>query len=209
MFDIRDYYGEDRGQDAAASLSDIETDLRWDIDQLLRDRSGRLYLSDRYRSGTRSMEIIYPALKCPENRAYMLTPDKVRFCLSVHPVREELSCISRIIIRPRYAELHGVELAAVHLREQKILVLYLTSPGAGPFFRPESSFVFMKLEELAGSNVRHPVHPLNRYISVIASGKSSSGLEKFFVRKYAPAGEASDDRKILERISSFYTGHGY
>ena len=131
MFDIREYYncsGASR-QGIDSEILEIDTDLASDIDILISDKKGSLYITDRYKNRDFSIDIIYPELGYPGNQTLIMTPDRLRFLLSFYPYKGDLEKVEKIVLRPRYVEAGNIELAALYLKKKKILVLYLTHPG--------------------------------------------------------------------------------
>jgi len=205
MFDIQEYLSDER-HDTEAETKSLEKDISCDIDQLLKSRFQNLYARDRYKYGTKKIDIIHPLLTYPGKRSLFITPDKVRFNLSIHPDKGNLEYIDRIIIRPRYVEINGIELAAIYLKKSQSLVLYLTHPYT--VNQPEEFVLF----ELSKPTLKCPkdgklnISPINRYISIIAQQPKDEAIEKFFV-KVTPLNDA--DYQILLDTSYFYSRHGY
>ena len=219
MFDIQEYYNENAGNDGESfslNVSEIEDDIAWDIDQLLKKRFEKLYVTDRYRTESKSIDIIHPTLSYPEKRSLITTSDRVRFILSLFPDKKSLDHIDRIVLRPRYIELNSIELTALYLKKNRILVLYLCHPHmyqAEHLRNPEPArFISVELHNLTGGRFiqanRGNIHPLWYYISTIAAGQASMDetIEKFFVKK-TPIND-SEYRALID-ISYFYTRHGY
>ncbi|MDR3238456.1 MAG: hypothetical protein LBT84_08125 [Spirochaetia bacterium] len=211
MFDIQEYYN-DNNLPGIAETDEIEEDITHDIERLLKNRFQKLYAEDRYKYATKSVDIIYPVLAYPGGKR-LLTPDKVRFNLSVYPDKNALRHIDRVVIRPRYIEINGVELAALYLRENRSLVLYMTHPYTyqknSVRVGQKEEFISVELPNLTGAqqkNEKIDVHPIWHYISVIALQRRFSGMEKFFVKRN-PINDA--DYQTLIDMSYFYSRHGY
>jgi hypothetical protein len=219
MFDIREYYYSNtgKGQNIDNTISGIDDELVTDIDSLLLDRVGTLYLCDRYKNNDSIIEIIYPGTGYPGMQSLILSPDRIRFLLSFYPYKGDFSRVSKIVLRPRYFEAGNIELAAVYLKKRKVLVLYLTHP----FNLSENSdngsrFVSVNLENIMDSKVIEDsidrsgkpggkIPYLWHVLSVI-SPEGETGMEKFFIRIDRV------DPKIyntLNDISHFYYRHGY
>lgn len=207
MFNIYEYYSDEvltasfSSGFARETVEDIESDIRSDIDQIFANPLQGLYLTERYKFGSGGVEILYPALGCPERHSLMLTPDKLRFSLSVHSSREELRAIERILIRPRYVKMHDAELTALYLWDRAALILYLTYPNSARTAN----------RDLVARGRARELHPISGYISVIASGAANalskaSRMEKFFLKRN---GRSRETVKALENISDFYSRHGY
>jgi len=204
MFDIQEYCNDEQRSTEAQTKS-LEEDINCDIDQLLKSRFQNLYARDRYKYGTKSIDIIHPLLTYPGRRSLLMTPDKVRFNLSIHPDKNSLERIDRIIIRPRYIEINGIELAAIYLKKSQSMVLYLTHPYT--INKPEE-FISVELPELTNrpKDAKVTASPMNRYISVIALQIETAAIEKFFIKK-TPINDA--DYQVLLDMSYFYSRHGY
>jgi hypothetical protein len=217
MFDIQEYYSEGRVRENGErifSIEEVEEDISQDIDILLKNRFGRLYLTDRYKRLGRTIDIIYPALNYPEKRSLIMTADKVRFQLSLYPEKDHLENIDRVVLRPRFVEINSIELSSLYIRKDRILVLYLTHPhmygrlqSAGT---SASEFISVELQNLSVAGrlqqARSGIHPLWHYISLIAGNDSGAAIDKFFIRK-TPVNDA-DYRSLLD-ISYFFSRHGY
>ncbi|MCL2025565.1 MAG: hypothetical protein FWG92_02025 [Leptospirales bacterium] len=211
MFDIQEYLNDER-HDTEAQTKSLEKDISYDIDRLLKGRFQNLYAHDRYKYGTKNIDIVHPLLTYPGKRSLFMTPDKVRFSLSIHPEKSDFEYIDRIIIRPRYAEVNGIELAAIYLKKSQSMVLYLTHPYT--VSQPEE-FVLVELPELMRTELAHNpppkdskvnINPINRYISIIAHQPKDAAIEKFFL-KVNPINDA--DYQVLLDMSYFYSRHGY
>lgn len=219
MFDIREYYNcsAGSGQGIDYTIPGIDDEIVSDIDTLLIDRVGSLYLCDRYKNNSSIIEIIYPGAGYPGNQSLLMTPDRLRFLLSFYPYKGDFSKISKIVIRPRYFEAGNVELASVYLRKKKVLVLYLTHPSAAVEGSGENDrFVSVSLENIMDTKViedsidrsgRHAgkIPFLWNVLSVI-NPEGNSGMERFFTRM-----ENADPNvyRSLNDISHFYYRHGY
>ena len=206
MFDIQEYCNDEQ-RDTETQTKSLEEDISCDIDHLLKSRFQNLYARDRYKCGAKSIDIIHPLLVYPSGkRSLFITPDKVRFNLSIHPDKDNLGRIDRIIIRPRYIEINEIELAAIYLKKNQTMVLYLTHPHT--LEQPEE-FISVELTELTLKPPRDGKvsgSPMNRYISIIAQQPAPAAIEKFFV-KVTPVNDA--DYQILLDMSYFYSRHGY
>jgi len=221
MFDIQEYFqgSYQSDPDTSFSITDIEEDLTSDINDLLKKRFDKLYLQDRYKHGTHTIDIIYPRLGYPGNRSLMMGPDKVRFLLSLYPGKEDLTNINKIVIRPRYIEIGSIELTSLYMADKKVLVIYLFHPYVYPVTRGNeknsSGFTSINLDQLSKqrlnrtmTNRENAAHPLWYVISVISRSRGSDqkNIEKFFIRKN-PVNDR--DYRILTDISTYYNQHGY
>lgn len=219
MFDIREYYysNSGKGQNIDYTLSGIDDELVTDIDTLLLDRVGTLYLCDRYKSNDSIVEIIYPAAGYPGPQTLLLSPDRIRFLLSFYPYKGDLQRVSKIVLRPRYFEAGNIELAAIYLKKRKVLVLYLTHPYNLPENSDDSSrFVSVNLESIMDTKVIEDSIdrsgkpggkvPYLWHILSIISPEGVKDMEKFFIKidRVDPGIYNS-----LNDISHYFYRHGY
>ncbi|HQO41174.1 MAG TPA: hypothetical protein PK986_11940 [Spirochaetota bacterium] len=216
MFDIGEYCAEDRGAIRDNSHEAIDFELVSDISDLVAGEAGSLYLNDRYRNKGALVEIMYPADSHASLYSHMLSPERLRFLLSLYPRKIDLQRLSRIVIRPRYIEAGEIELAALYIKSSRTLVLYLTSSGFGSgIFAGDPEFVSASLEKITLSKIitdsvdsgrdGAAIPALWNIISVIDT-EGEGGVEKFFIRRPDAA-----ERIIaaLCEISEHYTGLGY
>ena len=124
MFDISEYCTQGWSGSPDSSHEAIDGELASDIRSLLAGTGGSLYLCDRYRSFRVSVEIMYPSATHPAFYSCMLSPERIRFLLSLYPRRIDLQRLNRIVIRPRYIEAGEIELAALYMKINRTLVLY-------------------------------------------------------------------------------------
>ena len=217
MFDIGEYCVQGWSGAPDNSHEAIDGELASDIRNLLAGAGSSLYMCDRYKNAGATVEILYPAAAHPALYSYMLSPERIRFLLSLYPRRIDLQRINRIVIRPRYIEAGEIELAALYMKINRTLVLYLTSTGFGSGLAdPDSDFVSASLEKITLSkivtdsieggvpgNVKVP--SLWNIISVV-DPDGESEMEKFFIRR--PDAE-SRVISLLCEISGHFTGLGY
>ena len=218
MFDIREYYNcsAGSGQGIDYSIPGIDDEIVSDIDTLLINRVGSLYLCDRYKNNDSIIEIIYPAAGYPGNQTLLMTPDRLRFLLSFYPYKGDFSKISKIVIRPRYFEAGNVELAAIYLKKKRVLVLYLTHPSGAAESEDSEKFVSVSLENIMDTKVIEDsidrsgkpggkVPYLWNILSVV-NPEGSGEMERFFIKM-----EQVDSKVYtsLNDISHFYYRHGY
>jgi hypothetical protein len=219
MFDIREYYncsgGSGNGIDY--TIPGIDDEIVSDIDTLLVDRVGSLYLCDRYKNNDSIIEIIYPGTGYPGNQTLLMTPDRLRFLLSFYPYKGDFSKVSKIVIRPRYFEAGNVELAAIYMKKKQVLVLYLTHPsGATESSDDNDKFVSVGLENIMDTKVIEDSIdrsgkpggkvPYLWNILTVVSTEGDGEMERFFIKM------DNVDSKIytaLNDISHFYYRHGY
>lgn len=220
MFDIREYYqsGRYRGPDVSRDLADIDLDLSYDIDSLLRSRLDRLYLCDLFKHSGHTIEIVHPRTPYPGSRNIPLNPDRVRFLLSFYPDKRNLGKVDKIILRPRYIESGQVELVALFLRSKRILVMYLCQPHhyTLPAVNPseKNHFVSVELDRLMARSMGDQntdsaegrvIHPLWHILSMVRH-EQNTAIDKFFYRNSNPNNRI---RMTLQDISSFYSRQGY
>ncbi len=218
MFDIREYYNSaGNGHGIDYSIHGIDDEIVSDIDTLLSDRVGSLYLCDRYKNNDSIIEIIYPGTGYPGNQSLLLTPDRLRFLLSFYPYKGDFSKVSKVVIRPRYFEAGNVELAAIYLRKKRVLVLYLTHPaGAAESSDDNGRFVSVNLENIMDTKVIEDSIdrsgkpgskvPYLWNILTVISPEGDGEMERFFIRM-----DRADSKAYtaLNDISYFYQRHGY
>ncbi len=211
MFDISEYYETRPVQPGLyQGIDDIETEISYTIDSILSNRYTGLYTSDRFKTTDGSLNIYYPVKKYPLRNSVLMTPDRLRFLLSVYPYREPLSSVNSIIIIPRYIETSSIELMAMYIPEKKALALYLhhnyslkvntaDDVQLSTNIKPESSSLFFK----SGAPDFAPL--LWRILASIDSSPSGHS-QKFFLKKsHFPDTEYS----ILNDISFYYSSYGY
>ena len=205
--------------DITRDIVDIDQDLSQDIDTLLKNRTDRLYLCDRYKYNDHSIDIIYPRVTYPVNRNIPLNPDRIRFLLSFYPEKKNLLKIDRIVLRPRYIEVGQIELVALYLRTKKILVMYLCQPHhynlRNENLKDRGEFVSVELDKLMQKTIAtdspvdpssdRVIHPLWYIISTVARNNGTA-IDKFFFRG-TNGGPAV--RQVLNDISFFYSHQGY
>jgi len=218
MFDIREYYNcsAGSGQGIDYSIPGIDDEIVSDIDTLLVDRGGSLYLCDRYKNNDSIIEIIYPGTGYPGNQTLLMTPDRLRFLLSFYPYKGDFSKISKIVIRPRYFEAGNVELAAIYLKKKRVLVLYLTHPSGATESEDSEKFVSVSLENIMDTKVIEDSIdrsgkpggkvPYLWNILTVINTEGEGEMERFFIKM-----EQADSKVYtsLNDISHFYYRHGY
>ncbi len=201
-------------------IDDIEHDLSAEISSILKDRAGSLFLTDRFKCGRHCIDIIYPSLYYPGNRSLIEHPDRVRFLLSLYPAAGKLGNIDRIILKPRHVELSGVELMALYIRGERILVMYLhrpyLHPVAGGSIEDYSFIPFFISRYASGGGLWSgcldsggcvsSIPALWHILSVISFAPDGR-TDKFFLA-CADDGSAAISES-LENISSFYARRGY
>lgn len=200
-------------------IKDIEHDIANDIDALLKERTGRYYLSDKFKCNGHSIDIIYPGLQCPCGRRLAHQPDHIRFLLSLFPEKERLLNIDKIILLPRHIEINGMELVSLYLRSEKILVMYLHSPHlytieSSDFeeysFIPCFFYQYVSGDGMwsrcidADKNI-NKIPPLWYILSVISFSPDNK-VDKFFIYNKDFNGEIAEG---LDTISLFYSRNGY
>lgn len=219
MFDIREYYysSSGRGQNLDYTISGIDDEIVTDIDTLLFDRVGTLYLCDRYKNNDSIIEIIYPSTGYQGSQSLMPSPDRIRFLLSFYPYKGDFHRISKIVLRPRYFEAGNIELAAIYLKKRRVLVLYLAHPYNISEHPDDSSrFVSVNLENIMDTKIIEDSIdrsgkpggkiPYLWHILSVVNPDGGRDMEKFFIKLDRV------DSKIynsLNDISHFYYRHGY
>jgi len=219
MFDIREYYysSTGKGQNIDYTISGIDDEIVTDIDNLLSDRLGTLYLCDRYKNNDSIIEIIYPSTGYPGTQSLLMSPDRIRFLLSFYPYKGDFPRISKIVLRPRYFEAGNIELAAIYLKKRRVLVLYLTHPyNLLDNSDGTNRFVSVNLENIMDTKVIEDSidrsgKPGNKipylwHILSVISPEGEKDMEKFFIKT---DGADSKIYNSLNDISHFYYRHGY
>ncbi|HOO70510.1 MAG TPA: hypothetical protein PK926_02035 [Spirochaetota bacterium] len=221
VFDIREYLNnrETCLEDSGLGMEELDFTLEEDIDHLLSDRFERLYTHDRYRYLDKNISILYPSLAYPGNQSLLLNADKIRYLLSFYPDKKDLLKIDRIILRPRFIEEGGVELASLYIRQKKVLVMYLIHPHLYTInssrFSRFSEFITIDIDSIANSKITGKkiskgddsplyVHPLWYILATIPYG-SRKGIDKFFIKRTLNSAR----QEVLNDISFFYSRHGY
>ncbi len=225
MFDIKDYYSEENPCLDKSSLyyevGSIEEDLSRDIDLLLKNRFDSLYKKDKFKRKNHGIDIIYPRLAYPGPRSLIRGADHIRFLLSLYPFPSDLDNLQKVVLRPRYVEIAGVELIALYLRKSGILVQYLYHPhfynvDDSPFrdyaeFKPIDLNDFSRAHLAENSTPRScPVNPRIPpfwYLISLIGHSRDDRIDKFFLKQEAREDPQTYD--TLNEISFFYSRHGY
>jgi len=219
MFDIREYYGNGRGEEfhLENEILEIDSDIVENIEDLLVQRVGSHYLLDVYKINKHQIDIIYPSLGYDGPRSLILTPDRVRFLLSLYPVKEDLKKINKVVIRPRYVESGEIELASLYHKKKGVLVLYLSHPFTTDYSnrRHDESFIALGLEHLMNDKIIDDSIGTSRtaggkpLLWSIISGIDPDGegeMDKFLIRRKNIDPEI---HKVLSDISYHYGNNGY
>lgn len=217
MFDIREYCVQDWSGSPDDSREAIDGELASDIRSLLSGAGSGLYLCDRYKNAGAIIEILYPSAAHPALYNYMLSPERIRFLLSLYPRRIDLQRIRRIVLRPRYIEAGEIELAALYMKVNRTLVLYLTSSGFGTGSSGQDpEFVSASLDKITLGKIvtdsidtsgdRNAGIPALWNIISVIDPEGEGEMEKFFIRR---PGTGSSMISTLSEISGYYTGLGY
>jgi len=221
MFDYRDYSDLDivDNPEIHCETGRIEDDISSDIDNLLSNRFDRLYLTDRFRRNSSSIDIIYPRFQYPGRKLLIKGPDHIRFLLSLYPDSGDFDNVDKIVLRPRYIEIGNIELLALYIRNRKTLVLYLHHPF---FYSIEakscgySGFLPMAVTRLssaklfgnaAGNQTEGMKIPPLWYILSMVTRTPDSSIDKFFLKRNT--GETGKNFQYLSEISFYYSQHGY
>lgn len=221
MFDIKDYLNSTDYslEPIQYDIEDLDSELDDDIQHLLTNRFDRLYLTDRYRYGSKNISIIHPSVAYPGNQSLLLNSDKIRYLLSFYPDKSALNKINKIVLRPRFIEAGDIELVSLYLRDKGIIVMYLIHPHLykvkSSMFSRYSDFISIDLESIASSKITGKkikkdddteifIHPLWYVLSIIPDTVDSK-IDKFFIRR-----RMNKERyEALNDISYFYSRHGY
>ncbi len=220
MFETEEYGIINNPDNIQLEIEDIEDDIFSDINNLLKDRFDRLFLTDKFKCNGRGIDIIYPGISYPGNRSLIKGPDHIRFLLSLYPHKERLKNIDRIILQPRHVEINNIELVSVYIRREKILVLYLHHPHSYtldgtedheysfmPFFFPQFVNNELSREQGAGpGKVISKIPPL-WYILSIVSFSPDNKIDKFFIIDNEKREKNISEN--LEKTSLFYSRYGY
>ncbi|HSV97322.1 MAG TPA: hypothetical protein VLM75_10365 [Spirochaetota bacterium] len=222
MFDIREYYRDvdpRAGLPVEQSTGEIEEDLSIDIDNLLRARFDPLYVRDRFRRNSATVEIIYPRRTCHGSRAILRGPDYMRYLLSLYPRKSDLENVEKIVLRPRHIEEGETELMALYLRQRAILVFYLHHPCLFAIdnsrFGEYAEFLSFEIAESFASgglpaewSTRDGIRiPPLWYVLSIVSRSDDTRIDKFFIRR--DRSEAPGISSQIDEISFFYSRNGY
>ncbi len=216
MFDIEEYNTLYNRGNIQLEIEDIENDIFIDIDNLLNDRFSRLFHWDKFKCSDHGIDIIYPKISYPGNRAFIKGPDQIRFLLSLYPKKERLENIDKIIIQPRYVEINKVELVSIYIRSERILVLYLHRPHLYSSNDTELLETFSSISQLfnyellvnqkAGTGRYINKIPPLWYILSIISFSPENRIDKFFIKNEEQEREITEN---LDKTSLFYSRHGY
>lgn len=225
MFDIKEYYNYSnyRNQGVESDMLDSGYDIVSEIDDILDNSSGNLYVSDRYKSEEHLIEIFYPAAGYPGPQAFVPSPDRIRFLLSFYPYKEDFWKIHKIVLRPRYVETGNIELAALYLKKQRALVLYLTHPSTYSIAdgqNDKSRFISISIESLMDNKIiEDTINKSNKAgcgnetripslwdIIALVNPYGEGVMDKFFTKC-----SEQDNRvfKALSDISNYYSDRGY
>ena len=230
MFDINEYY-----QDYTISseidtnnISDIENDITEDLQVLLKNRFNNLYATNCYKNTEHTVDIIYPELGYPGNRSLMINSNKIRHLLSSYPKNSDLENIRKIIVRPRYIEINRTELVSLYLKDERILVIYLSHPYfynldqlktnnyINHLFPDKKDLIMHKFNEKNiedKSNNFLKIHPVWYFLIMISLNINSETdlindktIHKFFLKRHF-----TDNRiyRILNDMSFFFSRNGY
>lgn len=217
MFDIREYCLQDWDSPFGESSGNINEELSADIENLLVSAGGTMYLCDKYKNSGVSIDLIYPVHQHPDLYSYMPSPDRMRFVLSLYPYRSDLSRVHKIVVRPRYIEAGDIELAALYVKENRTIVLYLSHPFShGENMDGSRKFVSASLDKISGSKIigdsiessngdRAKVPVLWNIISVV-DPEGDGEMEKFFLKRDHAR---TRDYSILTDLSYYYKRLGY
>ncbi len=224
MFDIEDYLN--RKSNTVTDLIDndvssIDNEIYDDIDAIISNANSNLYKIERFRQNKHSIDILYPKVEFPGNTGLIKTCNQVRFELSTYPFEEDLTKISKIVLRPKHIEVGGIELMALYLPAKQILVYYLFIPhkynientrlSEAEIFMPYDITTINNQHYLGkthgnAENLPKEVSPLFYLISTV-SGKTYNDIDKFFSRVNSSAD--SEILSELDNISCHFYKYGY
>jgi len=225
MFDIHDYYNDSlqsiEDTDLQVEVGDIDEDISSDIDSLLKNRFDSLYLKDKFKKHTSTIELIYPRISYSHHRALIKSPDHIRFLLSLYPYKSDLENIEKIVLKPRHVVLGSVELMSLYMRQKKILVLYLHQPHMyrlhDSSMREYAEFMPMNIQSLLkDGQISNTVNTQKKdelkipplwYIMSLIQSSDDDRIDKFFIKRGGKFG--SRISATLDEISFFYARHGY
>ncbi len=219
MYDIKEYYDSgDSISGDSETLHDIETDIEKQIDSILKKNPYSLYNSELFKFENFNIEIIFPSILYNEGKNLISNPNKIRSLLSFYPEKDDLSKISKIVLRPKYVEINNTELAAIYIRKKRILILYLTQPYLYEInnskFERYSKFLSIDLHHIMNKKLSDFDRPSNLIIKIpqlwycisTIDKEESNIIEKFFIKQNITDGKTFTD---LSEISYFYSMQGY
>ena len=225
MFDIHEYIGKQIDTSEIRVTHDetgmIDEDISFNITNLLKNRFDSQYRRDKFKYGSKGIDIIYPRISYPGRRILIKGSDQVRFLLSLYPQKSDFDNIDKIVLRPRHIEIGDIELMSLYIRNKKILVIYLFTPHFYSIkdskFREYAEFIPCQLSELVNSviikknNKNSKISALKIpplwYLLSIISHSHDNMIDKFFIKK-----DKENSREIsmmLDEISFFYSRYGY
>lgn len=172
------------------------------------------YQIHKYREGGANIDLIYPELSYAGELPFR-SPDYIRHLLSIYPVPEDLSSLNKIIFRPRYFSSGQLELAALYLKKEGILVEYFHIPhlyeASGMGDKSDGySFNLMTDSSRLGTGVVPKMKiklPSMLYYIHVSAATTHNDIDKYFIST-----QNLRDRKIqdeLEQKSNFYLNNGY
>lgn len=199
----------------AQRYDSIDDEIFADIELVGKRRFSSLYTTERYKFKRHTIDILVPKLDYTSKNILLKDADHIRFLLSLYPDKKDLSCINRIILRPRHIESNRVELMSLFLRAKKTLVVYLFAPHAyditssssaayNEFIPFDSARMINRMNGIdRDSDMMIP--PLLYIISML--GHSGNEIDKFFVRSQ----NSENDHTLIEldEISDYYRRNGY
>ncbi|MFH0977298.1 MAG: hypothetical protein V1874_16075 [Spirochaetota bacterium] len=215
MFNTTDLKYDNSG--STVLIEDIETDVYYDINNLLYNKTALLYKKDKSKCHGNNIDIIYPRYMYPEHKTILKGPDYIRFLLSLYPVQQDLIKVQTIILRPRYIEIDGIELVSLYIRKEKIIVLYLHQPH----LYHANNFKFSGYNDLIysgilGSEMQENCAVADNYILRIPplwyilssiTHSSDDKIEKFLIKR--DVNSCHDAIRKISDISFLYSRLGY
>lgn len=222
MFDIHEYYTEDR-----IILSEVQTkedttsfehQINEEIEHILFSPRKSGFSTVRFRRKKKSIDIHAPLLYCPFAGNTLPSIDSLRFLLSLYPDKEDINRIRHIIIRPRFIESGGVQVVALYFPQTQTLVNYISLSHYYTIDDP----AFFKNEnfDIDLSTITNPHYlgqspqdetplrvPSLFYIIKMLSHKKDQQVEKFLLKLENRVNQKEIGR--FRDISHFFSQHGY
>lgn len=214
--------------DIAIEVDDIENDIFFNIQDFLYNQDNQsnqfshsIYLTDKYRYDNRHIDIIYPGISYPGGHKSLITrSDTIRFLLSLYSDKHHLENIEKIVLRPRYIEVNGIELVSLYIRRKRLLVYYLHNHYLYPVNEVESEVYSKSILNniscmsdcrLSNKDTRSNEKRITRipplwHILSLVSYSPDNKIDKFLFKKN---NTIKDNTAVLEDISLYYGRQGF
>ena len=172
------------------------------------------YVVYKFSSNT-NIEIIYSSLNYNNCFPFRST-NYIRHLLSIYPLKENLCNVEKIIFRPRYFCTGSVELAALFLKKEKILVEYFHHPhlyeAKSEVFPDNDDYDFSLMADgnRLGTGVKtDPIVkiPSTLYYIFLSSQTEHNDIDKYFIN-VVNFNEKEIENDLYKK-SEFYFNHGY